>query len=197
MLKYYIKYPVLIKALKFINQTNPGNKNTYHNIDRLFTVFKYTTILSEQISIKNEIELFIAALFHDYNHLGKMGNDNLNIEKAKYTVAEFHKLFPEFNLDIVHYLIDCTEYPYTVKDKALTIEGKMIRDADMSYILEDISIVKLYYGLRNEFDQTLETFLDNQTNFLSNVKFYTPYLQNIWNSIKEDKLYEIELLKNK
>ena len=65
----------------------------------------------------------------------------------------------------------------------------------MSYIIEDISIVKLYYGLRNEFDQPLNEFLENQIKFYTNIKFYTQYMQNIWYKIKEDKLKEIEFLK--
>lgn len=190
MIKYYIKFPILTKAIKYIIQLN-NSTNTYHNIDHLFNVFKYCTILSEQEIIKNELELYIAALFHDYNHIGKMSND----KKAKEAVTTFHSLYPQFNLEYVHYLIDATEYPYTVNENLLTIEAKIIRDADMSYIIEDISIVKLYYGLRNEFEQPLNEFLENQVKFYTNIKFYTQYMQNIWYKIKEDKLKEIEFLK--
>jgi hypothetical protein len=181
--KTYNQHPLIVKAIKYIIQNNISNINPYHNIFHLFYVFKYVNQISTLINYECSIDLYIAALFHDYEHAGKMGNDSVNIGKAIDGVIEFKKQNTELfntncNLDNISHLIKCTEYPYVIQEEDLGLEGKIIRDADMSYMFEDISIVALYYGLNKEFGNDLEKFLENQEKFLLSIKFYTEILQN-------------------
>lgn len=196
LLDIYTQYPVLIDAIKYIIENNPGNGHSYHGIDHLFTVFKYACDVSEYNKCENRLELLVAALFHDYDHKGKMGNDNENILKACDGLSEFHTLFPVFDLAFACYIITCTEYPYVVPEEDLTKEGKIIRDCDLSYLFEDLSIVKLYYGLRTEFGTTLEQFVSSQDKFFNSVKFYDDVLQLNWEHAKSNRFAELELLKN-
>jgi hypothetical protein len=189
---------LILNAINFLNISNPSNFLPYHNIDHLWMVYNYCQKITDMINNSDvkETELFIAALFHDYNHSGGKLTDNFNIDNAIEGVTLFHKAHPEFDLNYVSYLIKCTEYPYSVLDIDLTIEAKILRDADLSYVFEYISIVKLYCGLRKEFNQTLILFLNNQFNFLSNINFYIPEFQNLWKGgIQELRLLELEELK--
>jgi len=198
LLEIYQKYPILVKAINFINLTNQSsNRHPYHSIDHLFTVFKSCVDVSSFSSISDqelELELFIAALFHDYGHKGVMGNDHDNIVNAIDGLNFFYAANPEFNIDIVISLIQATEYPYVVEEKDLTIEAKILRDADMSYLFDDLSIVKLYSGLRKEFGQDLTTFINNQSSFLNNMKFYIPSNQQLWEICKPLRLAELKLI---
>lgn len=199
LLTIYNKYPIIGKALNFINLTNSSNNCHYHGIDHLFTVFEHCVhVLNEthENLITHELELYLAALFHDYEHKGKMGNDFENIDKAKKGVLDFYNIYPEFDINEVLFLISCTEYPYIIKESDLTYEAKILRDADMSYLLQDISIVKLYYGLRTEFNMNLIDFINGQINFFNNLKFYDTYTQLRWISIKNNRIAELEYLKN-
>ena len=199
----YEKYPILIKAINFINISNgSSNHLQYHNIDHLFSVFQmcfeivhYNKIYDYDVNYK--LELYIAALFHDYAHSGGKLTDSENIINALDGVMLFHKANPEFDLNIVIQIIKATEYPYTIDESDFTLfEQKIIRDADMCYLFQPLSIVKLYSGLRSEFGTDYNTFLNNQFNFLNNVKFYTEYHNDLWeNSVKELRLNELELLK--
>lgn len=194
LLDIYNQYPILVKAINFINLTNPSNQCPYHGIDHLFTVFKYAATLSGKYS-DSRLHVLLAALFHDYSHKGSMGNDADNINKALYGVQLFHEAHPDFDLNLVNYLIKCTEFPYVIPESELTHDAKIMRDADLSYLLEEISIVKLYSGLRKEFGFNLTDFMNSQIGFFNTVKYHDSELQSLWaNHIKADRIAELKIL---
>lgn len=204
MIELYTKYPILIKAINFINISN-GRSNScpYHGIDHLFEVFKmvHNIILNNTIyeyDVNYKLELYIAALFHDYAHSGGVLTDDKNIINALEGLYLFHQANPYFDLSITTEIIKATEYPYSIKDEDIKLfEQRLIRDADMCYLFDDLSVVKLYYGLRVEFKKDLNEFYNNQYNFLNNVQFYNEYYNNLWNtSVKDIRLKELQLLKD-
>lgn len=197
MIQIYEEYPLTLKGIKFLNENNPSNNVPYHGIDHLFEVFKFSYSISQFVTNDeiNKLELLMACLFHDYNHsCGKL-KDSENISNAIDGLTMFHKIYPEFDLEMTKDIILATEYPYTLPDEGLTIEQKIIRDSDMCYLFNDISIVKLYQGLRTEFNQNLDDFLSNQGKFLDNVHFYTDKCQQMWSySYKDVRKKELEML---
>jgi len=197
LLDIYTQYPILIDAIKYINEHNPSNNNPYHSIDHLFTVFSYACDVSEYNKCDNRLELLIAALFHDYGHVGKMGDDGKNITVACDAIEEFHKNYAGFDLKYAQFLIKCTQYPYVIEYGDLTEEAKIIRDCDMSYLFEDISIVKNYYGLRTEFGFDLDKFISMQSDFMNKLEFYDDILAMNWKNVKEIRLAELALLSDK
>ena len=192
MTELYQRYPILIRALKFINLTNPSNQCPYHGIDHLFTVFEFAANHCDHA--EHKLELLIAALFHDYAHKGAMGGDHENILKACDGVRKFHSDNKEFDVNYVIFLICCTEYPYVVEESDLTEEAKILRDADMSYLFQNLSIVKLYSGLRKEFNYTFKQFTDMQETFFNGLKFYDPYTQMEWTIARKERLKELKLI---
>lgn len=189
------------RIINYLSENNLSNNLPYHNIQHLFDVYnmclKIVNSDKKMRQYKNTQELFIACLFHDFNHSGGKLTDSENIENAINGVNQFLNSFDNiYDIEQIEYLIKCTEYPYTIKSEELDDLGKIIRDSDMVYLLSDQSVIKLYTNLRNEFNQTLEEFYQNQFKFLNNVSFYTDYCQNLWNKIKSDKLKELEQLTN-
>lgn len=199
MLKIYENYPILINAINFINISNTESNNLpYHGIDHLFCVFEmmHNIIDNNSYDIDNKKELYLASLFHDYAHSGGSLTDKENIINALDGLILFHKAHHDFNLEIAIDLIKATEFPYNIKEEDLSFLQKLMRDADLCYLFSNLSIVKLYNGLRNEFKSGYNTFLTNQFNFLNSVKFYNEYYNKLWqNEIKEIRLKELELLK--
>jgi hypothetical protein len=198
----YNKYPSVLSAFRFVMDNNTGNGHRYHNIHHLFYVFKYSVLFTHECSFyhscKRKEELYIAAIFHDYEHVGKMGDDSVNIALAKNGVDKFAKANPNTGIDYeyVKYLIGCTEFPYKNEASELTIEGMALRDADMSYFFEDVSLVALYSGLRDEFGTTPKDFLTNQEKFIRSVQFNSPTYQYMWTDVyRQLRLAELNLLK--
>lgn len=209
MLEIYKKYPSVVKAIQFVIDENvKGNFNKYHGMFHLFYVFKWAAQLSEYASNAHGLrteELLVAALFHDAGHVGKMGDDSINIAEAQWNVDEFSEWMKDqdpldqskqLDYEYIKYLIECTQFPYTKTNDEITIEGRILRDADMSYFFEDISIFAIYVGLREEFGKDMPSFLETQGGFITSIKFNTPELQLQWEEVYKDvRLKELNLLK--
>lgn len=193
---------LIFKAINWISKNNPSNHLPYHGIDHLYMVFEqcmkiYHTDVKLRMKVTHLAELYIAALFHDYNHSGGKLSDSENIENAINGVIEFlNSVENNLDVEVIKFLIKSTQYPAIIESSQLTPEAMIIQDADMCYLFENISIVKLYTGLRNEFNQDLETFYKNQEDFLKSVKFNTDYAIERWPRILDRRLEELEMLKN-
>lgn len=199
---------IINKAIVFIIKNNKSNNLPYHGIDHLYEVYNECKFLIDFSYTFNEdyenyeevnykTELLIAALFHDYNHSGGKLKDSENIKIAIKGCKEFLDTIDyDLNFDVIESVIKATEYPSPLKDD-LTIEQKIIQDADMCYLLKDIAIVKLYYGLREEQGVELDKFLENQLAFFETVKFNSSLYSEIWdNTYKNSRIEEVkELMK--
>lgn len=135
--------------------------------------------------------LLIAALFHDYGHCGKSGDDSLNIEVAIQGLLE--NLQPEdkfYGGDIVS-ILKVTKFPHTDLGKSMTLEQKIIRDADMSQAFGPVWIGDIVAGFGSELGKTPLEMLRQQEGFLKGVSFYTDFARELWGDIAiEAKLQE-------
>lgn len=196
-----MKNNLIIKAIIYINEKNPSNHLPYHGIDHLYSVYEMCNkIVYSDKNYRNldkKDELFIAALFHDFNHSGGKLTDAENISNAILGCNDFLDTIENtLDRDLIHEIIRATQFPSVIDKADLNEHQKIIQDADMCYLFTDLSIVKLYCGLRSEFNQDLKTFLDNQINFFNSLSFNTEYCNNLWNNIKNKRVEELELLKN-
>lgn len=195
---------IIDKAIRYIIENNPSNHVPYHGIDHLFEVYSFakTIFINQPRNMWeniNEEALYLACLFHDYNHAGKMIDDSINIQNAIKGYDDFLNYIGTLDVDVemVKYLIECTQFPSNINKNDLTFEGKIIQDADMCYLFQDIAIVKLYTGLRNEFGQDLDTFLDGQKKFFDSIVFNTKYCRKLWESYYYHiRVNEIETLRD-
>src|SRR5262245_49739105 len=58
--------------------------------------------------------LLIAAMFHDFDHSGLTGDDDLNIARALRALQKFILPEDQSHRDEIEYLIKATEYPYKI-----------------------------------------------------------------------------------
>ncbi len=164
--------------LKIILTKNNGNKNPYHNFYHLLTVMKncYKISIDEQFDDLKSIRLIlIAALFHDFNHFGKKIDDSKNIKEAITGFLNFSKENNEDNQKIIE-IINATEYPYKISSDKLTLQQKVIRDADAMQFYCDNYIQQVIFGLlMEELSMTLSEALDTQFKFFNEVKPLTKF----------------------
>ena len=200
-----------ILAYKYISRKNKGNDNYYHNFFHLYSVYKAVSDImyvlkldhTDPIKIDYEQELKLAALFHDFNHSGKLGPDSVNIEEAikgLENFLDFHKDrddVKKLDKNLMIDIIKITEFPYRTTEN-LPLYAKIIRDADMYSLLQDWSIVTNFYGLRKEWNQDLLEFLTSQTKFIEGLKWNCEHLQQLWDTSSKNKCLSLvkEILLN-
>ena len=188
-----------------------GANNPYHNIRHSCTVLvrcyeglKYSQgILEKQVGLRYlkrlNRALLISAIFHDNEHPGKSGNDDLNIEMA---VRSWKKLAlkedrdDETIFDYVINLIQSTEFG--PNGHVMTVHGeysKILRDADLTQICSDAWIRMILFGLSEEMGVAPIEMLRMQEGFLKNLKFESQWGQQ-FNGVIQEKIAEAnELLR--
>lgn len=195
--KIFKKYDFLGQALSFIIKNSNSNYSPYHNLNHniVVTVFAYHIGKSEGLSEKEMKELLISAIFHDYNHTAGESKDDVNIKNSKKGVKEFIEK-NKINVDAnkINDILDATEFPYKINDDNLTIQQKIIRDADLTQLFESSRIQSVYLGLQKELKATYNKQLENQQNFYKILKFRTKLGKELYKKLSSEINDEIEYL---
>lgn len=153
----------------------------YHNFRHIFHVVWLChgacEFYREQLTKREMRNLLIAALFHDFDHGGRFGDDDLNIEKAirglRRHVLEEDRLY----LPDIEVLIRATQFPYDIKTEELPLLGKIIRDADLSQALSVAWVQQVIFGLAAEWGKSPLYILRIQGPFLEGLTFQTEWAQ--------------------
>jgi len=181
---------------KILFEKNKSNDLPYHNLFHTQCVLIYSYLISDSLKIsKEEIrKILVAAIFHDFNHSGGKLTDDLNIKEAISSFLKYSKEDNDTNKDIIS-IIKATQYPYIIPDNILTINQKIIRDADLLQNVEPNFMNQVIRGLLiNElkipFDKLKETELD----FYKNLKFYTDYARDKFESQKEFLISNLDII---
>lgn len=169
----------LVHYFRIIFNHAQNLQNPYHNFRHIFHVlwlcyqacFYYRGHFSPEL-IR---DLLIAAMFHDMDHSGMAGNDDLNIERAVRGIQKHILPEDEKNLSRIISLIRITEYPYKVPTEELTLYAQILRDADMAQALNVAWIQQVVFGLAEEWRKSPKEVLEAQINFHGNLKFHTEW----------------------
>lgn len=174
-----LEYPTLQLGFNYILKNNKSNLAPYHNLNHMLCVVKYCYHALEfmnMLSDENSESLLLAALFHDFNHSMGRRDDSFNVREAKSGFDNFCKTtIIDINKDLIHNIIDATEYPYVIENKDLNIYQAIIRDADLMQILESDWITHVILGLCEEMHYPLKELMVGEKVFLKNMKFHSPY----------------------
>jgi HD superfamily phosphodiesterase len=144
----------------------------YHNMRHMLHVMwnTYNGAMFYKIGGRTLRNMLIAALFHDFGHTGNTVDDSINIAIA--IAGLEHNLLPEdvpYRSEITSY-IKATEMPSSTIDNAEENLPKLIlRDADLSYTLEDVWIQPVNFGLNFEMGISTEKILKFQETFLTKI----------------------------
>lgn len=159
-------------------------KNPYHNFRHMFHVtwLCHTAILFylEQglITMRQARNMLIAALFHDYNHTGKTGYDDIEIELALRGLRKHILEEDRPYLEEIESYIRGTEFPHKIPASDLTLCGQILRDADMSQALAPAWIQQTIFGLSQEWSTPPIAILRMQQPFLSKLDFSTDWAKD-------------------
>lgn len=139
--------------------------------------------------------LLIAALFHDFNHAGKAGPDSVNIENAISALAEYITIEDFDELSNIQEIIRATEFPYKASSDELDLAKQIIRDADLSQVLDPVWLQQVILGLAAEWGKTPREVLKMQRSFLEGLRFGTSWAQSEFSEFDiKSKISEAEEL---
>ena len=164
-LRHYFRYI-------FDNATNLGNP--YHNFRHLM----YALVAAHegcdyhrQEMSKLQIRvLLIAVVLHDANNRGKKGNDHENIKDAIRVLEDC--ILPEDTpfFGEISRIIWSTEYPHKKKNENLSLDERIMRDADMTQIFYHCWFQDIIFGLGSEWRMTEMEMLSAEVEFLEKFK---------------------------
>ena len=140
-------------------------------------------------------KILIAALFHDFDHSGMIGHDDLNIERAL-RALDTH-LLPEDRVDQseIAGLIKITEFPYKRPSLGLSLRARILRDADMAQVFSLAWMQQVIFGFASEWRKEPLDVLRLQIPFLGSTSFHTAWGQAQYPSaVIEEKIAEVKEL---
>jgi hypothetical protein len=174
---------------------NASNVNLpYHNLQHMLAVTcsVYEGCKFYDISGVHMRNLLIAALFHDYNHTGLVGDDEVNIKIAVEGLKK-HILLEDSDslITIVSYIL-ATQFPH--KEGYDNLLMQIIRDADITYTMtEDWIQIILQLGV--EFNLTPNQMLMGQIPFIQNtLKLSSEWAINNYSEKIQERIEEINLI---
>jgi hypothetical protein len=180
-----------------ITMRAPNVLNPYHGIRHMLHVLWecYQGAIALGIDGEKLRCLLIAALFHDYDHSGKLIEDNKNIERA-ITGMQIH-LLPEDKQheSTIESLIRCTAFPH-IGDPSSTLHA-LLRDVDLAQGLSETWIEHILFRLSQEKGNTMESMLERQTDFLQVLEkgLYTMWARKKYCPKITARLEEVRLMK--
>jgi hypothetical protein len=149
----------------------------YHNFRHmthvLWLCYDACLLYKAILSPREMRNILIAAMFHDFDHSGMMGHDDLNIERAvRGFQKHIHPIDVEHEYDIIQ-LLRGSEFPHKESDLGLSLE--ILRDADVAQALSTAWIQQIVFGLAAEWGKPPIEVLRMQPAFNSGIRFNTEW----------------------
>ena len=184
----------------FLNAHN--HFNPYHNFRHMLHVtwlchdaLLFYAARSEPIDPLDGRHLLIGSMFHDYNHSGMVGDDDLEIERALRGLRQNVSDSDKRHLESIEEHIYSTQFPHKMPSNVLSLSQRIIRDADVSQALSSVWIQQVVFGLSREMNKKPEEILAMQEGFLSNLKFSTEWAeQRFGDKVIQEKIEEARAL---
>lgn len=205
ILQHLIKFPILQDTFVYVINNNKGDNNPYHNNNHLMFVFYFAMEMANYYKLDDfhKVHLGLVALFHDFNHNGKIGNDDVNLKEAYLGFLDFYAnnlngidynvKMDDIDTDLFKEILSHTEFPSRSEPK--TIEDQIIMDSDMLVNYTSSWFKDNLIGLSKEFGLSIKDQIPNQIKFIEELSFYTEYAQNLHKEKKDkllDKLRQLE-----
>lgn len=173
----------------------------YHNLRHMLHVtwLCYQACLyykaQEDFEMRSRRALMLAGLIHDFDHIGKAGDDHVNILRAQQGLRLHLHPDDEDLFDEVNGYIGITEYPYLQPTKDLPLMAQILRDADMGQTLSEAWLHQVVQGLAMEAGCSFEEMLSRQPGFLSKLTFHTEWGKATFpQKVIDARIFEVQRL---
>ena len=174
-------------------------RNPYHNFRHLCHVlwlcYQACLFYNDRLPKRQVRALLIAALFHDFDHIGSKVADEENIRRAVEGITLHIQPEDREELPNIIALIRASEYPYKVPTESLGLRAQILRDADMAQVFSVAWVQQTVFGLSAEWGKPPLEILKTEANFLRSLKFHTEWAKSFFTPATiEAKIVEINAL---
>lgn len=174
----------LVSYFKAVFNGAQNLHHPYHNFRHTFHVvwlcYQACIFHLQDLTPRQMRNLLVAAMFHDFDHPGMMGNDDLNIQRAIRGLRQYVEPEDVDHLEDIERIIWATQFPYTTESITLSLSEQIIRDADMGQSFAMAWLQQVILGLAKEWQKKPIDILKAQPAFLQNVQFCTPWGQKMF-----------------
>jgi hypothetical protein len=182
--KEFEKQNIYNNIIEYIKEYNPSGDAPYHNNEHMITVYNFCKDISNNIEHTDNLNLLVAALFHDFDHSMGKEKDNVNVERAIEAFSDYYNnelTHTDINKDKVIDIIKITEYPYTIKNSELNTDQKIIRDADLLQGSVDNWYDFIVIGLSKEMNIPIGAVLkEGLIKFRENIEYNFDYSREVF-----------------
>lgn len=189
----------LVSYFRIIFHEATNVTHPYHNFRHMMHVtwlcHEACIFYIDTLSKRQMRNVLIAAMFHDFDHPGTLGDDNQNIMRSIEGLKKH--ILPEDSpsLDDIKTIIQATEYPYKTDSSTLSLSAQIIRDADTSQSLNPSWLQQIIFGLAAEWNKPPLDVLKAQGAYHRNLKLVTTWGKQMWPQEKiNEKIDEAEKL---
>lgn len=174
----------LISYFKVVFHKAKNCNYPYHNFRHMTHVFWLCygacQYYQGQLNPRERRDLLIGGLFHDFDHSGVAGHDDLNIQRAIRGLKEHIQPEDEEAFEDIAEIIRPTEYPYKVASDTLPLSAQILRDADLSQAMNPAWIQQVIFGLAGEWGTKPIEVLRSQASFLGQLYFSTDWAKQLF-----------------
>jgi HD superfamily phosphodiesterase len=180
---------IIDNIIKYIKEYNPSSDAPYHNNEHMITVYKFCKDISDNIELTDNLDLLVAALFHDFDHSMGKEKDNVNVQRAIEAFSDYYGnelTHTDVNKNNVINIIKITEYPYTIKNSELNTDQKIIRDADLLQGSVDNWYDFIVIGLSKEMNLPIDKIKEGVIVFRENIEYNFDYSREVFMSNNDE-----------
>ncbi len=174
---------LLSDAFRYILNNSKSNALPYHNLKHSVDVLGMCMTIEPIF----DTPLYLAALFHDFNHSGGKLSDEKNVQMAIDGVTDYYNyggspITEKALMEIIE-IIEATQYPYIIDKKDLTKKQSIIRDADLMVSMNDGFWSMGILGLMDEMKiDDIESMVKGQINFHNSIELINPTAKYLYDN---------------
>ncbi len=169
----------LVYYLRVLWKYAPNLHKPYHNLRHMLHVtwlcYRACKFYRDKLTPRQMRSLLIAAMFHDFDHTGTLGHDDLNIIRALRGLAKHIDPADKDHEAEIAQMIRGTQYPYVIEVEELDLCGQILRDADVSQAFSVAWVQQVVLGLASEWSKTPLEVLRMQEPFLGSLVLRTEW----------------------
>lgn len=171
----------------------------YHNFRHMMHVtwlcHEACRFYRDRLNGRQMRQLLIAAMFHDFNHTGRYGNDDHNIMRALRGLETHCLPCDQSDLLVIGELVKATEYPPKRAHSEFELPAQILCDADVAQAFSVAWVQQVVFGLAAEWGHEPKAVLATQQPFLRGLSFSTEWAKKQFpREVIEAKIAEAKAL---
>ncbi len=153
--------------------------NFRHDMHTFYLCYRAYVYYRDRISPSRGRALLIGSMFHDFDHPGMRGDDDLNVTRA---IRGMHRYLLPRDAPIkneIETIMRTTEFPHRPMEIS-SLPIAIIRDADMAQCFSEAWLQQVVFGLAAEWRRPPLEVLREEEKFIRGIRFTTEWARTLF-----------------